>query len=298
MDLHSFFSALAAVFDRIFCLFAELSNIKDITNMIDHATLPSLCEQALPIIQATGDFILRELGKVSTESIEEKSLNSLVSYVDKTAERQLVEGLQKLLPAATFITEEDTIANQESDLQWIIDPLDGTTNFLHQLPCFAVSVGLRSKGELVLGIVLEVNRKECFYAWKGGGAFLNGKPISVSKTPTLGDALIATGFPYHAYDHMQPFLQAFEHFMRHSRGVRRWGAAAVDLAYVACGRFDTFFEYGLSAWDIAGSALIVQEAGGIVTNFKGTDDYLFPGDVVAGNPTVAKAVQEVVGRYF
>lgn len=266
--------------------------------MIDHSALPELCQQALPIVQSTGDFILKEVGKVSGDAIEEKSRNSLVSYVDKTAEQQLVEGLGKLLPEATFITEEDTVANEDSDLQWIIDPLDGTTNFLHQLPCFAVSVGLRSQGELVLGIVLEVNRKEMFYAWKGGGAFLNGDPIHVSNTQNLGDALIATGFPYHVYDHLPPFLRSFEHFTRHSRGIRRWGAAAIDLAYVACGRFDAFYEYGLNAWDIAGGALIVMEAGGMVTNFHGTDDYLFPGDVVAGTPAVANAVQKVVGEHF
>lgn len=266
--------------------------------MIDPAILPQLCEKALPIVQSTGDFIRREVGKVSSEAIEEKSLNSLVSYVDKMAEQQLVIGLSQLLPNATFLTEEDTVANQESALQWIIDPLDGTTNFLHQLPCFAVSVGLRADDELVLGIVLEVNREECFYAWKGGGAFLNGRKISVSKTPALSEALLATGFPYHAHEHLPPFLKAFDHFTRHSRGLRRWGAAAVDLAFVACGRFDAFFEYGLSPWDIAAGALIVKEAGGVVTNFHGTDDYLFRGDVVAGTPAVAKAVQEVVGRYF
>ena len=169
--------------------------------------LESLCKEAIPIIQSTGDFIRNELGKVSTEAIEEKSLNSLVSYVDKTAEQQLVEGLKKILPAATFLTEEATVAQKEGSLQWIIDPLDGTTNFLHTLPCFAVSVGLRHEGQMVLGIVLEVNRNECFYAWKDGGAYLNGQPIRVSSTPRLSDALLATGFPYHAYDHMEPYLK-------------------------------------------------------------------------------------------
>lgn len=266
--------------------------------MINAVTLPDLCKKCLPIVQSTGDFIRKELGRVSSGDIEEKSLNSLVSYVDKTAERQLVEGLAQLLPKATFLTEEETVDNQSSSLQWIIDPLDGTTNFLHQLPCFAVSVGLHSEGELALGVVLEINRQECFYAWKGGGAFLNGRPIQVSKTPDLSGALLATGFPYHAYDQMAAYLKTFEHFMRHSRGVRRWGAAAVDLAYVACGRFDAFFEYGLNAWDIAAGALIIQEAGGMVCDFDGQNDYLFPGNVIAGNPQVGKAVQEVIGRYF
>ena len=266
--------------------------------MLQIKELPSLCEKCLPIVRAAGDFILRELGAVTSDVIEEKSINSLVSYVDKGAEKILVEGLGKLLPTATFLTEEDTVDNRDSDLQWIIDPLDGTTNFLHQLPCFAVSVGLQSEGEIVLGIVLEVNRAECFYAWKNGGAYLNGKPIQVSKNTELNNALLATGFPYYAYDLMHPYLQTLEYFMRNSRGIRRWGAAAVDLAFVACGRFDAFYEYGLNAWDVAAGAILITEAGGVVMNFAGEPDFLHKGEVLAGTAPVTSAMLKTIKEYF
>ncbi|GJM34872.1 MAG: inositol monophosphatase [Saprospiraceae bacterium] len=256
--------------------------------------LEKLCRQALPIILKTGEFIHSEMPKVTREDIITKSLNSLVSYVDRTAEEQLVEGLGKLLPQATFLTEEETITTQHSDLQWIIDPLDGTTNFLHQLPVFSVSVALQHQNKTVLGFVYEVNRDECFYAWNGGGAFCNKKPIRVSPNSQLSDSLIATGFPYHDYGKMQAYLQVLAEFMRRTRGIRRFGSAAVDLAYVACGRFDGFFEYSLNAWDVAAGAFIVQEAGGLVTDFSGGTDYLFGGEIIASSPGIQAAFAELV----
>ncbi len=248
--------------------------------------LEILCQKSCAIVNETGMFIRQELGKVSAQSIEVKSLNSLVSYVDKNAELQLVKGLGDLIPQATFLTEEETVEQKSGQFQWIIDPLDGTTNFLHQLPFFAISVALQIHGEIVLGIVLEVNREECFYAWKGGGAFLNGKKISVSVTKNLGDSLIATGFPYYDYDRIGGFFKTLDFFMNHTRGVRRFGSAALDMAYVACGRFDAFYEYSLNAWDVAGGAIIVEEAGGKVMDFRGGSDYLFGQELIAVNPNI------------
>lgn len=260
--------------------------------------LEKLCKEACVIVQEVGTFIQAELGKVQGNDIEVKSLNSLVSYVDKTAETKLVAALQKLLPQATFLTEEETIAQAAGEYQWIIDPLDGTTNFLHQLPFFAISVALQHKDTTVIGIVLEVNRQECFYAWKGGGAYLNGKAIHTSKNKVMGDALIATGFPYYDYTHTQAYFQTLAYFMRHTRGIRRFGSAALDLAYVACGRFDAFFEYSLHAWDVAGGALIVQEAGGKVCDFKKGNDYLFGKEIIASSNHLYEELVEVICGCF
>ncbi len=261
-------------------------------------TLKNLCIESCEVIREVGIFIKHELGKVQASAIETKALNSLVSYVDKEAEKQLVKGLNALLPEATFLTEEETVKSEAGEYQWIIDPLDGTTNFLHQLPFFSVSVGLQHKEEIIIGIVYEVNRKECFYAWKGGGAFLNDKKIQVTKTAQLGDTLIATGFPYYDYEHMQAYLGVLENLMRNTRGLRRLGSAALDLAYVACGRFDAYFEYSLNAWDVAGGILLVKEAGGELSDFKGGDDYLFGRQLIAGNPQILKALQGLIRENF
>jgi myo-inositol-1(or 4)-monophosphatase len=260
--------------------------------------LKNLCTQTCQVLEDVASFIRNEVGKVSGDKIEIKSLNSLVSYVDKTAEERLVKALALLLPGSTFLTEEETVAAQTGEFQWIIDPLDGTTNFLHQLPCFAISVGLRHREIIVLGVVYEVNRGECFSAWRGGGAFLNGNPISVSQAVSLRDSLIATGFPYRDFERMERYLVALKDFMKETRGLRRFGAAAVDLAYVACGRFDAFFEYGLSPWDVAAGILLVEEAGGIVSDFRGRENFLFGGEMVAASKTVYEEVMKVINIAF
>lgn len=260
--------------------------------------LRKICEETRKIVLQTGDFIQKEVGKVGSEAIEVKSLNSLVSYVDKNAEHQLVEQLGKLLPGSTFITEEETVEQKQGDLKWVIDPLDGTTNFLHGLPCFAVSVALQEHDKTILGVVLEVNRAECFYAWKGGGAYLNGQNIQVSSRSNLDDTLLATGFPYHDFERLEQYLNVFKNLLHQTRGLRRWGAAAVDLAYVACGRFDGFFEYNLNTWDIAAGALIIQEAGGKVGDFQGGDQFGDGMEVVASNAHIFDQLIEVIRPAF
>lgn len=215
--------------------------------------------------------------------IENKGLHDLVSYVDKAAEQQIIQALMELLPDAGFIAEEGTNDSRGERFNWIIDPLDGTTNYIQGLPIYAVSIGLLDGNELVLGVIYEVGRQECFYAWKGGGAYLNNAAIHVSNRGNMHDALLATGFPYNDFSRLQSYMETLQWTMTHARGVRRLGSAATDLAYVACGRFDAFWEYDLKPWDVAAGALIVAEAGGKVSDFKGGADYLFGRTIIASN---------------
>lgn len=245
--------------------------------------LQILCQEVCTLTKQVGTFIKSEREKFSSERIEVKGKNDFVSYVDKTSEIKIIERLSKLLPESGFIAEEGTSTKKGEMYNWVIDPLDGTTNFIHGIPCYSISIALMRHNELVLGVIYEINLEECFYAWEGSKAFLNGKEIQVSKTPQLSDSLLATGFPYYDYDRMNEYLELFKYFMKNTHGLRRLGSAATDLAYVACGRFDGFYEYSLQPWDVAAGAFIVQQAGGIVTDFKGGDKYVFGKELVAGN---------------
>jgi len=200
-----------------------------------------------------GAFIRYEGQNFDRSKIEIKGHNDLVSYVDKTAEERLVAGLQKILPEAGFITEEGTADHEGQEQVWVIDPLDGTTNFTHSLPPFAVSVGLLRENAPVLGVVYEVGADEMFSAAQGQGALLNGKPIRVTEHTTLAEGLMATGFPYTDFDWIDKYMAVMQAFMGKTQGVRRFGSAATDLAYVACGRYEGFFEYNLNPWDVAGA---------------------------------------------
>ncbi|MFN0189822.1 MAG: inositol monophosphatase family protein [Bacteroidia bacterium] len=260
--------------------------------------LDKLLEDARVVVDIAVHFLKSEQRVFSNDVVEYKGFNDLVSYVDKTSEEILVNGLQKLIPDAGFITEEDTLTLKNRDYVWIIDPLDGTTNFVHGIPCYCVSVGLTYKQELILGIVHEVNLDECFYARKGGGAFLNEEKIKVSETPSLSKSLVATGFPYHDFKQMKEYMEVFDFCMKNSQGLRRLGSAAVDLAYVACGRFEVFYEYGLNPWDIAAGSLIVKEAGGHVSDFKNENNFLFGKEIIASNTAVHAEFQKVVAQSF
>jgi myo-inositol-1(or 4)-monophosphatase len=260
--------------------------------------LDKLLEDARLVVNLAVQFLKGEQKVFSYEVVEYKGFNDLVSYVDKTSEEILVNGLQKLIPDAGFITEENTLTLKDRDYVWIIDPLDGTTNFVHGLPCYCVSVGLMHKQQLILGIVHEVNLDECFYARKGGGAFLNGERIKVSGTTHLSKSLVATGFPYHDFAQMKEYMEVFDYCMKNTQGLRRLGSAAVDLVYVACGRFEVFYEYGLNPWDVAGGAFIVMEAGGTVSDFSGQDDFLFGKEIIASNTSIQSEFQKVVALTF
>lgn len=246
----------------------------------------SLLPEVVRLATDVAAFQRQELAVFNPSDIEHKGLHDLVSYVDRESEVRLVRGLQKLLPEAGFITEEGTVAQEKKSLVWIIDPLDGTTNFTHGLPFFAISIALLCEDELVLGLVMESNREECFTAVRGGGAWLNGQPMRVSGVRSLNDSLLATGFPYYAFDKMPQYLEVLGYFMKHSQGMRRIGSAALDLAYVACGRFEGYFEYNLNSYDVAAGALLVQEAGGRVSDFQGGNNYIFGREILAANPGV------------
>ena len=261
-------------------------------------SLPQITQQTILVVHEAADFIRQEFGRVSKEDIVTKSQNSLVTYVDREAEKLLVRGLSQIIPDSKFWTEEDTIQQSEGEWQWIIDPLDGTTNFLHGIPHFSVSVALRRHGELVVGVVADVTRQETFSCYRGGGAFLNQHPIRVSPNERLADALVATGFPYYDYSRVEAFQDTLRHFMEHSRGLRRFGSAALDLAYVACGRYDFFFEYALHAWDMAAGILLVEEAGGTVRDFDGQSDSLVRGHIMAGSTHTFEEAAAIVVRGF
>ena len=245
--------------------------------------LKNILNQVISLSNEVGHFIRTESQEFDTSKIEIKGLNDLVSYVDKNAEMQLVDGLRKILPQAGFITEEGTVNVSEAELTWVIDPLDGTTNFVHGLPVFAISIALLRNNLPILGVVDEVNRQECFYAIENEPAYCNQKLIQVSSQGKLSASLLATGFPYNTMDRLTDYMKILMHFMEKTHGIRRIGSAAVDLAYVACGRFQGFFEYNLKPWDVAAGAFIVQQAGGVVTDFKGGEDFIFGREIIAAN---------------
>ncbi|WP_339793602.1 inositol monophosphatase family protein [uncultured Imperialibacter sp.] len=244
--------------------------------------LETLVHHVIAISKEAGQFLKNEAEGFTPDMIELKGHNNLVSYVDKACEEMIVERLREVLPEAGFITEEGTVASSEQSLQWVIDPLDGTTNFVHGLPIYSVSLALVRDKQAILGVVYEVNRDECFHAIKGKGAFCNGKPIRVSSATQINESLLATGFPYNDFGKMMPYLNILNELMKSSHGLRRMGSAAVDLAYVACGRFEAFFEFNLNSWDVAAGVLLVTEAGGTVTDFKGGDNYIFGRELIAG----------------
>ena len=281
--------------------------------------LNTICKQVCLLAKETGTFIQKQRGKITSSHVEVKSLNSLVTYVDKESEKRLVKGLKKILPEAGFITEEDTILNERKEYTWIIDPLDGTTNFIHGVPCYCISIGLylspslalskrfingsrgdkeTTTGELLVGVIYDPNRGEMFYATKNGGAFLNGKKISATNRKHLKDSLLVTGFPTHDYSRIKEYIELFRYLMKNSRGLRRMGSAAIDLAYVACGRFDVFYEYGLSPWDVAGGILIVQEAGGKVSDFNGGNNSLFGKEIIASNAHTHNEMLKAAKKFF
>ncbi|MBK6932494.1 MAG: inositol monophosphatase [Saprospirales bacterium] len=261
--------------------------------------LKQLTRQANLAVLEVAVFLREEASRVQPGQVEEKHLNGLVSYVDRTAEQMLVERLQRLLPEAAFITEEETVEQgRTASLQWIIDPLDGTTNYLYGLPHYSISVGLRESNEMLAGIVLHVPNNELFFAWRGGGAWCNDRPIRVSRRQTLRQALVATGFPYHNFSRADAWMKVLRTFLAEGRAVRRYGSAALDLAYVACGRFDIFFEYGLNAWDVAGGALLVHEAGGRVSDFSGGHGHIDGGEILACSDGVFDEALAIVQEAF
>ena len=257
-----------------------------------------ITNQVCNLTRAVGLFIKNEMSTFRSGDVEHKGIHNLVTYVDKEAEKRLINELSKLIPEAGFIAEESPDIETKSEFNWIIDPLDGTTNFIHGLPIFCISIALEYKSEIILGVIYEINNDECFYSWKGDKAYLNNKEISVSKSLKLDNSLLATGFPYYDYDRLDEYLQLFKYFMKNTRGVRRLGSAAADLAYVACGRFDGFYEYGLQSWDVAAGSFIVKQAGGINSDFSGGENFIFGKEMISANSGVYEELFQAVKNHF
>ena len=258
----------------------------------------ALCNQVINIAQQAGAFIRKEQTTFTTDKIEYKGPQNFVSYVDKGAEKIIVESLEKLIEGARFLTEEGTQAtkkqNEKSPYCWIIDPLDGTTNFTHGFPPYCVSIALTENDNIVLGVIYEVTQQECFYAYEGGKAYLNGQEIHASERKTLEDSLIATGMSYNSSDRMEEFYKQFDYFMRYTHGARRIGSAAADLAYVAAGRVEAFSQFNLSPWDVAAGIIIAQKAGAIVSDYHGGTNMLFGKEIIATNPYIYKEYLSLV----
>jgi len=260
-------------------------------------TYQQLCQYTCDVARSSGKFMSEERKQFDVSKVETKGLHDLVSYVDKTSEMRIIAGLQKLLPESGFIAEEGTSQKIGEHFNWVIDPLDGTTNYIQGVPVYAVSIGLLENDEMVLGVVYEVGRDECFYAWKDGGAFMNDKPIHVSTRNDINDALLATGFPYNDFSKLDGYIEFLKWTMTNARGVRRLGSAATDLAYVACGRFDAFWEYDLKPWDVAAGSLIVKEAGGKVSDYSGGNNYLFGKEIVATNGLLDELILSKIAEF-
>lgn len=260
----------------------------------------NLCHEVIEIAKEAGEFIQQHYEKINTAEIHFKDKNDLVSYVDVESEKIIIRRLEKLLPGSGFLAEESAALEIPAGAKpyWIIDPLDGTTNFLHGIPVYAVSIALWVDQEIKIGVVYDPVRNQCFYSAGQNRSFLNGKPVSVSNNENVANSLIATGFPYKLFDHLPQYMEILSYFLQNSRGVRRLGSAAIDLIYVACGHFDSFYEYNLNSWDVAAGAFIVQNAGGIVTDFRGGNDYLFGKSIIASNSLVAGEIQNYIKNVF
>lgn len=260
--------------------------------------IQEVCLQVVELEKEVSLFMKEERASFSKSKIEVKGLHDFVSYVDKTSEKRIVERLKQILPGSTFLAEEGTVAQEEGDYLWIIDPLDGTTNYIHGISPYAISIALMHKKKLVMGAVMECSLNECFYAWEGSPAYLNGKEIAVSDSSEIKNTFVATGFPYYDFSKMEAFKESLEFFMRESHGIRRLGSAATDLVYVAAGRFDIFYEYSLQPWDVAAGAFIVQQAGGRVSDFSGENNYIFGKEILATNSQIYSLALQKTMNFF
>jgi len=256
---------------------------------------------ALRAARKAGELIERALERVDVLAIETKGRNDFVTEIDKQSEQEIIYHLRKAYPDHAIRAEESGYnQGKDSDYEWIIDPLDGTTNFIHGIPHFAISIACKYKGQVEHAVVLDPIKREEFTASRGRGAALNGRRIRVSPRRGLEGALIGTGIPFSgfAYNNMTPYLASLQEIAGQTAGIRRPGAAALDLAYVAAGRFDAFWEMNLNEWDIAAGVLLVKEAGGLVSDFNGGNSFMDTGHIVCGTPKVFKPVLQIVQKHL
>jgi myo-inositol-1(or 4)-monophosphatase len=267
--------------------------------MLDYTQLADIKLNLERLSQDVSAFIRTEMQKVQQSDIEVKDMNSLVTYVDKNAEIKIVEVLKKLLPGAGYITEEGTVSQAQKELMWVIDPLDGTTNFLYKIPHFSISIALTQDGAPILGIVYDVMLDVAYTAIRGHGTYENNRRVKVRNNEDTLDALIVTGFPYKRDpQHIDASLQMLRYCVENCRGIRRLGSAALDLAYVASGKIDLYYENTLNIWDLAAGALLVTEAGGIVSDYHGGDSYLEDGSIIASSPGIYDKMYPVINEYL
>jgi myo-inositol-1(or 4)-monophosphatase len=254
---------------------------------------------AVEAARTAGLFLKQNLGKVKDIQKKAGQEKNLVTEIDKRSEEMIINIIRKHFPAHDILAEEGGGTHgSSSNYKWIIDPLDGTTNFTHGFPVFCVSIGIEYKGELLVGVIYDPNFDELFTAEKGQGAFLNGKRISVSKLDSLEKSLLVTGFPYNIADNPDHAVEHFVHFLMKAQAVRRMGSAAIDLAYVAAGRYEGFWEVALNPWDMAAGALLVQEAGGIITDLAGNPFSIYKNEVLATNGLVHNPMKDVLTLPF
>lgn len=256
--------------------------------------LENLCTEVQQIARTAGAFLRDERRKFNRGRVEEKSAHNYVSYVDKESERRLIEQLSALLPGSGFIAEEGTGSLAGEEYCWLVDPLDGTSNYIHNIAPYCVSIALRNREELLLGVVYEVCRDECFYAWKGSKAYLNGEEIHVSDIAVLDKTFIALGFPYDSDRYRPVALKLVDRLYGFAGGTRLMGAAAAELCYVACGRFEARIEAYLGPWDVAAGGLILMQAGGKLTDFSGGDTWPSAEQVVASNGAIHETILELL----
>ncbi|MDR2424497.1 MAG: inositol monophosphatase [Prevotellaceae bacterium] len=259
-----------------------------------------ICDKVCMIAREAGQFMLDERSTFSIDRVENKGVNDFVSYVDKNAEKIIVKGLTPLIDDAGFITEEKTVTQSDNNkYTWIIDPLDGTTNYIHGFNPYAVSIGLTENGKLVLGVVYIADSKECFYAWKDSKAYLNGSEIKASGIDSISNSLVISGFPHKVNQKIDNYLDIIKYLTFNSHGVRRVGSAAADLVYIACGRAEAFFQTDLNPWDVAAGAFIATRAGAVVTDFDGGDNYLFGNSLIAtGNAELNIEMKNLLKKHF
>ena len=251
---------------------------------------------AVRAARRAGSIINRAALEGGGFEVRAKQKNDFVTKVDHAAEAAIIETVRKAYPDHAVLAEESGATAGQAEYQWIIDPLDGTTNFIHGFPQYCVSIAIRHRDALAHGVIYDPNKNELFTASKGRGAFLNDRRIRVSKCVRLGDALVGTGFPFREVERIEFYTRQLKTIMQSSAGVRRAGAAALDLAYVACGRLDAFWEMGLSAWDMAAGALMILEAGGLVSDLDGEDGYLDSGEIACATPKIFAPLLEALRR--
>jgi len=254
--------------------------------------MQALLNTAVKAARRAGEIAILQLKHLDEIDVRNKGISDFVTQVDEAAEESIIATIQKYYPDHAFLAEESGNRGS-SEYTWIIDPLDGTTNFIHGFPVFSVSIALRIKSRLSIGVVYDPNRQEIFTAIRGRGAQVDGHKIRVSGRRYLDDALIGTGFPYRSHERMKSYLAMLEQVLLNTAGVRRPGSAALDLANLAAGRLDGFWEFGLNIWDIAAGSLILREAGGLISELEDKDDYLATGNIVAGTPRVHDALKKL-----